>query len=206
MTFGQKTIQITLISIGVLLILITYFLYPAIKEKKLKENNTEQEIVKDEKIIIDGKQANIFESVEYKGFYDITNPFTIKSDKAHILSDEQDIVYMTNMHVTLEMKDGRIINIKSDKGRYNKVNYDCFFEKNVSASDGETTIVADNLDLLSTENYASVYNNVILKNDNGSLIADKVNYDFETEFYEISMYDDSAVKIKIIKWKLKNSE
>ena len=38
----------------------------------------------------------------------------------------------------------------SDKGKYNKVTYDCFFEKNVKATEGETEIFAENLDLLAT--------------------------------------------------------
>ena len=33
--------------------------------------------------------------------------------------------------------------ITSDKGRYNKVNsYDCFFENNVKAIDGKTTVLS----------------------------------------------------------------
>ena len=106
---------------------------------------------------------------------------------------------MKNMLATIFMNDGRVITITSDSGKYNKINYDCFFEKNVKAQDLRTVILSDNLDLLSTEDYASVYNNVILTSDNGSLKADKINYNFDTELYEISMFDDSNVKIKITK-------
>ena len=47
---------------------------------------------------------------------------------------------------------------------------------------------------------SSVYNNVFLTNDDGSLRADKVYYDFETKHYQISMFSDKKVKIKLIKW------
>ena len=76
---------------------------------------------------------------------------------------------------------------------------DCFFENNVKAIDGETTILAENLDLLATEDSATVYNNVFLTNDKGSLRADKVYYDFETKHYQVSMFSDNKVKIKLIK-------
>ena len=46
----------------------------------------------------------------------------------------------------------------------------------------------------------NVYNNVFLTNDNGSLKADKVKYDFETRYYQISMFDNQKVKVKLIKW------
>ena len=77
------------------------------------------------------------------------------------------------------------------------INYNCYFENNVKATDGETVILSDNLDLLSDEDYASVYNNVILTSSRGSLSADKVNYDFENEVYKISMYNENLIKVKV---------
>ena len=60
---------------------------------------------------------------------------------------------------------------------------------------------------MATEEYAVIYNNVFMVNDEGSLLADKINYDFETEFYNVSMFSDEKVKIKLIKWtRLKNLE
>jgi len=198
MKINQKTVQIVLISFGIFLILATYFIYPKmIKEKKLSE--IKKEIPAENIISIDGKEANVFENVEYQGIYDLNNNFIIKSEEAHILSDEPDIVYMTNMLATIFMNDGRVITISSDSGKYNKINYNCFFEKNVKAQDKKTVILSDNLDLLSTKDHVSVYNNVILTSDNGSLKADKINYNFDTELYEISMFDDNTVKMKITK-------
>ena len=126
-------------------------------------------------------------------------PFIVKSEKAYILTEKPDIIYMVNMRVTLYINDRKIIIITSDKGSYNKITYDCFFEENVEAADGETLILADNLDLLASEDSATVYNNVVLTNDRGSLRADKVDYDFETKYYHVSMFDNKKVKIKLIK-------
>ena len=191
MTTNKKIAQLSLISIGIFLILLTYF-SPLFKEKVVKDVITKTDI-------IDSEERNTFENVEYKGIYDIDKLFTIKSEKAYILKEDPDVVYMTNMHVTLYMNDGRIIIITSDNGSYNKVSYDCFFEDNVKAIDGETTVVAENLDLLSSKDAASVYNNVFLTNDKGSLRADKVDYDFEKNYYQISMFSNKKVKIKLIK-------
>ena len=198
MTANKRIVQLSLISIGLFLILATYFLYPKIIENKFLE----EEFVKDgvtKTDMTDSKERNTFENVEYKGLYNIDKQFKIKSEKAYILIKDPDIIYMTNMHVTLHMDDGRVIIITSDKGSYNKVTYDCFFENNVKAIDGETTVLAENLDLLATEDSATVYNNVFLTNDKGSLRADKVYYDFETEYYHVSMFNDEKVKIKLIK-------
>ena len=199
MTANKRIIQLSLISIGLFLILATYFFYPKITGNKFLEGETVEDVVT-KTDITDSKERNTFENVEYKGLYDINKPFKVKSEKAYILIKEPDVIYMTNMYVTLDMDDGRVIIITSDKGTYNKVTYDCFFENNVKAIDGETTVLAENLDLLATEDSATVYNNVFLTNDKGSLQADKVYYDFETKYYHVSMFNDEKVKIKLIKW------
>ena len=186
--------QLGLVSIGIILILATYFLYPKLNESKIisEKNIDKQKIETDEEII------NTFENVEYKGLYDRNNPFVVKSDDAYILTDDTNIVFMSKMHLVLFMNDGRVVNITSDKGRYNKVTYDTFFEDNVKATDGENIVLAENLDLIASEDVAHIYNNVILKNDESSLRADKIDYDFETRYYHISMYKDEKVKIKLI--------
>ena len=198
MTANKRIVQLSLISIGLFLILATYFFYPKIIKNKLLEEETVEDVAT-KTDMTDSKEHNTFENVEYKGLYDINKPFKVKSEKAYILIKDPDTIYMTNMHVTLDIDDGRVIIITSDKGSYNKVTYDCFFKNNVKAIDGETTVLAENLDLLATEDSATVYNNVFLTNDSGSLRADKVYYDFETNHYQISMFSDKKVKIKLIK-------
>ena len=193
----QKRIQIILVSIGLLLIAITYFYYPYLQKVNLIKNLPSQ---KDSKNVTHGdQQSTSFENVEYKGLYDLDKEFTVKSETAHILNTEPDIVYMERMHVVLYLNDGRIVNITSDEGRYNKITYDCFFEKNVIANDGETQILAKNLDLLATNNVVKIYNDVDLYYSTGSLQADMIDYDFETKYFKVSMFDDKSVKIKATK-------
>ena len=187
--------QIILILIGLILIILTYFYYPYMKKTNLENDN----MLQSESKKIDVEEDTSFENVEYKGLYDLDKSFTVRSEKANIFNDEPDIVYMTKMHVILYLNDGRIVNILSNKGRYNKVTYDCFFENDVKATDGETKIFSRNLDLLATENSVKIYNNVVLKYPAGSLQADKIDYDFETKYFKISMFEDNSVKMKVIK-------
>ena len=193
----QQNIQIILISIGLLLILITYFYYPYMNKAKLINNPSAK---KDLERTLEG-QSTYFENVQYKGLYDVDKPFTIMSEKAHILDEEPEFVYMTNVHTILYLADGRIVNIKADKGKYNKVTYDCFFKQNVRATDGETKIFSDNLDLLGNESSVKIYNNVSINYPTGSLLrADIIYYDFEKKHFEVSMFEDKRIKMKIFKW------
>ena len=89
---NDRVIQFFLISIGFLLIITTYFIYPNIKENKaLKETAKE----KNEKILSD-KTINTFENVEYKGLYNIDIPFSVQSKKALINEENPNIIYMDN--------------------------------------------------------------------------------------------------------------
>ena len=192
----QKKIQIALISIGVLLILMTYFYYPYINKFKLAKNQSNQKDLGE--VFID--KSTSFENVEYKGLY-ADSPFTIKSKEAYILDDEDpDLLHMKNMRVVIYLNDGRVVTIVSDEGRYNKRTYDMFFEKNVFADDGGTTeISSDNLNMLAEKDVVEIFNNVNLVHVNGSLKADHVEYSFTSKYFVVSNFDDEDVKVKVIK-------
>ena len=195
MKANRKIIQIFLISIGFLIIIGTYLLYPKIERDRLKGSvvENEQPLIKD-----DENAVNKFEELEFRGFYNFDNPFVVVSEEAVISPENSDIVNMTNMKITIKMNDGRTITITGDNGKYNKVTYDCFLENNVIASDGETEILSDNLNLISSKDSASIYNNVVVNSKNGQLTADKVDYNFESKYYKVSMFKDERIKIKLI--------
>ena len=192
----QQKIQTFLFVLGIMLILITYFYFPY-KNKSIVEKNIQEDIppVSDDL----GDKSTSFESLEYKGLYDLDKTFVVKSEKAHINENEPNIVYMTNMHVVLYLSDGRVVNILSDKGTYNKTNYDCFFEQNVKASDGETEIFSENLELSGNKSIVKIYNNVKVNYPTGSFLqADNIDYNFETKYFKVSMFDDKRIKMKVL--------
>ena len=192
----QKKIQVFLFIVGVLLILITYFYYPY-KNKSMVEQNIQEDIPPET-----DEQSDLstsFERLEYQGLYDLDKTFLVKSEKAHINENEPNIVHMTNMHVILYLTDGRVVNILSDKGTYNKANYDCFFEQNVRATDGETKIFSKNLELSGDKSIVKIYNDVVVNYPTGSsLQADKIDYNFETKYFKVSMFDDKRIKMKVL--------
>ena len=195
----KKITQWSLVAVGFSLFFLTYFLYPSgIKIKNVEINQGETNIIIEgiEKVV-EKEEYTAFQSIEYRGLFNINNPFIITSEKAYILNDEPDIVYMNMMHVILNLSNNKVVNITSDKGVYNKATYDCLFKKNVIAWDESTQIKAENLDLISSKNSAEIYNNVFLENEEGSLIADKINYNFETKKFAISMFGKKSVKVKL---------
>jgi LPS export ABC transporter protein LptC len=193
----QQKVQLVLFVTGLFLFIATYLYYPSINQVKSPDKVTEKK--DDEAIIVQDGQNTSFENIEYQGVYNLNNTFTVKSEKAYILDENSDLVYMTNMHVILYLDEGRVVNITSSEGKYNKLTYDCIFEKNVKATDGDTKINAENLDLLATQDTVAIYNKVFLQHNDGSLQADKIDYNFETKNFKVSMFNDKKIKMKIIR-------
>ena len=70
----QRGVQFVLVSIGLLLIITTYFYYPSIKKGKLlKDQSVNKDFQKDGDI----NQSSSFENLEYKGLYDLNKPFRV---------------------------------------------------------------------------------------------------------------------------------
>ena len=191
----QQKAQLVLISIGLLLILLTYLYYPYMNKDKLQDDQFVQKY--SEKTRNDAQSA--FENVEYEGITSTMQKFSVKSESAYILDKNPDLVFMKKMRVKLYLKDGRIVTIISDRGKYHKESHDCWFEENVVADDGETKIFANNLDLLATENFVKIYQQVKLIHPTGTLQADQVDYDFETKYFKVSMFDEKIVKMKVFR-------
>ena len=189
----QQKAQLVLISIGLLLILLTYLYYPYMNKNKLQDD---QFVQKDSEKTLNDAQST-FENVEYEGITSTMQRFSVKSESAYILDKNPNLVIMKKMRVELYLKDGRIVTIISDRGKYHKESHDCWFEENVVADDGETKIFANNLDLLATENFVKIYQQVKLIHPTGTLQADQVDYDFETKYFKVSMFDEKTVKMKV---------
>ena len=189
----QQKAQLVLISIGLLLILLTYLYYPYMNKNKLQDD---QFVQKDSKKTLNDTQST-FENVEYEGITSTMQRFSVKSESAYILDKNPELVFMKKMRVELYLKDGRIVTIISDRGKYHKESHDCWFEENVVADDGETKIFANNLDLLATENFVKIYQQVKLIHPTGTLQADQVDYDFETKYFKVSMFGEKTVKMKV---------
>ena len=74
-----QKIQITLISVGILLIFATYFYIPSTKKNPVLNNRTSEQ---DSKKVTINEKSNSFEDLKYNGIYDLDKPFTVESEKA----------------------------------------------------------------------------------------------------------------------------
>ena len=86
---------------ALILIVLTYFYYPNLDKGGDLKDEIVQEKLKDN---LSDKESTTFDQVKYKGIYDFDKSFIIEAEKAYILNDDPDVVYITSMLEVLHLK------------------------------------------------------------------------------------------------------
>ena len=189
----KKTILQLFLLIVVLIISIIFFkTYFGNKSN----DNSLININENKKKTSDQKKSNIIHNLKYVSSDKNGNNYIITSKNGELNEDKPEIILMTNVVATINMKNSKPITISSDTAIFNNVNYDTNFSKNVFVTYEEHIITSDNLDLIFEKNLATISKNIIYKNLNTVLEADKVEIDLITKNSKIFMNDKSK-KVKI---------
>ena len=188
----KNFLQIFLVSLGILIIFLTYFE----KDKKILSTKKidEKEFEKIENV---KEGLNTFENITYEGLDSNNNKFIIDANYAEFTAEESNIIYMNGVVCKFFFKDGTILRINSNKAIYNNVSNDIDFEENVMMYYLENKLFSDKASFVNSENYLVVQGNVVGEGPQGDLVADKVNLDIIDKKMKISMYNESKVNIKV---------
>ncbi len=188
----KNFLQIFLVSLGILIIFLTYFE----KDKKILSTKKidEKEFEKIENV---KEGLNTFENITYEGLDSNNNKFIIDANYAEFTAEESNIIYMNGVVCKFFFKDGTVLRINSNKAIYNNVSNDIDFEENVMMYYLENKLFSDKASFVNSENYLVVQGNVVGEGPQGDLVADKVNLDIIDKKMKISMYNESKVNIKV---------
>ena len=95
----------------------------------------------------------------------------------------------------MRLKDKTTIKLSSLNAKYNIIDSDTNFFNNVRLDYLNHNVVAENIDIFFKEAKLEAYNNLVYKNLDLSLIADKVEIDLITKNSKIFMFDDKKVRV-----------
>ena len=98
MKVREKTMQLSLITFGLLLIILTYFIYPKINKKQFEAEKVVE--IEQEENKEDSSVQTSFEGIKYKG-ESSTNSFTIQSEKKIIHNFANFLHYLSNKNNTI---------------------------------------------------------------------------------------------------------
>ena len=189
---NKKTIfQVFLVSLFLLLSIFFYLNYFYKKDSKLllKQNEIADTDFSDS---LDGTTIKeiLYESYDNEG-----NKFTIKSKSGTFDEKRKDEINMIDVEAKIGLANGTFIRLVSDTAKYNSSNSNTKFIKNVRLGYLGHKINSDNIDVIFTESKIEAYNNLLYRNSDIKLSADKVELDLITKNTKIFMFDNSKVKI-----------
>jgi len=162
--------------------------------KKENENNENNQVSETE---IKSYNSNIILNVRYISKDNKGNLYTIKAKKGEIDIKNTNIIFLSDVKASIELIDSDKIEIKADFGKYNILNYDTIFSKNVIVNYLDNEINGEYLDLSIINNLITISRNIILKNLENIVLADNIEINIKTKDAIINMYEtNKKVQIK----------
>ena len=170
-----------------------FFTNPTIKANNMNEKKVIEDKIDEEKI------TNKMNDITYKSVHSGDNSYIIKAEYGEIDKDNPDFMLLTNVKGKFFFKDSDMIEISSEKAYYDSLNYNTNFYQKVLIVFKDHQINSDNFDLFFDKKLGTIYSNIIYKNLNTILQADKVDIDLITKDSKIYMLDKSKkVNIKYL--------
>ena len=133
------------------LIIITWFVYSKYfkKDKILFSETVDAKIEIDEETIYN---SNIIKDINYTSRDLKGNEYILVAKEGEIDIDNSDIIFLTDVTAYIKLvKNSELIIITSNYGKYNTINYDTIFSKNVKIDYVDNIITAEYLRFLHDE-------------------------------------------------------
>ena len=187
----KTSFQVVLISLALLISGIFYLKY-FYKKDYIESSQPEKIFDKEKKDLSEG---NTIKEILYESFDNNGNIYTIKSDFGKFNKEKKDEILMTNVSAQIKFTNNTFIYLFSEYAKYNPTNSDTKFYDNVELKYLDHKINSNNIDIFFTESKLEAYSNLVYKNLDTKLKADKVVLDLITKNSKIFMFDNSTVKI-----------
>ncbi len=185
---GKFKLLISLFII-ILIFLLTFLFYA----KKTKVKESEKKVISEE----DYTNSNIIENIKYTSKDLKGNEYIILAEEGEIDLNNSSVIFLKNVTAEIKMiKNNEIIRIVSDFGKYNTVNFNTIFSKNVRINYLDNKITSDYLDFSMQKNLLIISKNVVYTNPENILKADVVELNTISKDTKIFMYN-SREKVNI---------
>ena len=140
---------------------------------------------------------NLIKNLEYLSTDKNGNKYLINAEYGDIsfAGAEENIILMTNVNAQIDLFEKDTVYLTSNFAKYNTLNLETNFYKNVVLQYTQHEISSDNIDLSFEKNFAWVYNNIVYKSPTNELFADKLEIDLLTKNSKIFMYGNEKLKL-----------
>tara|TARA_B100001564_G_scaffold353474_1_gene362472 strand:+ start:29 stop:613 length:585 start_codon:yes stop_codon:yes gene_type:complete len=189
----KKTVaQLFLTSVIIVIFLVIFYKYFNQEKSTKKIDNIEKETSKNL-----NEKSNLIKDIEYFSKDESGSIYNINAESGNINDDNPDIIFLKNVKAKISTLNSQDIFIQSDFAKYNSKNFDTNFYENIKVEYAEHEIDCEYLDLLFNKNQAILYDNIVYKNLETRLLADRLEIDLITKNSKLSMKNKKE-KIKIV--------
>ena len=173
------------------LIILTFFVYfKYFKEDKSKLSKPVNPTTETAEETV--YNSNIIKDINYTSRDLKDNEYILIAKEGEIDLDNNDIIFLTDVTAYIKLvKNSELIVITSNYGKYNTINYDTIFSKNVKIDYVDNIITGDYLDFSMMKNLLIVSRNVVYKNLENTMKADVIKLDTTTKDTKIFMYNSN---------------
>ena len=142
-------------------------------------------------------KGNLIKDMKYENTDISGNKYFIYSEYGEVDVNNPDIILMKNVFAKVEIFKKDTVYINSFSAKYNLINHETNFNKDVELKYLDHVIFTENMDLSFQKNFAWLYTDVVYKSFDYELFADKIEIDLITKNSKI--YTNNSKKVKIIK-------
>ena len=157
---------------------------------KILDNSIKKEIISK------NNNSNYIENIKYISKDLRGNEYEIKAPQAEIDNNNSDVMFLKDVIANVYMKDSDVIKITSDFGKYNSINQDTIFSKNVIVTYLDHKITGEYLDFSLQNNLGTMSIDVFYVGKKMNLIADRIQMNLSTKDVKIFM-DESDKNVFI---------
>jgi hypothetical protein len=180
----------------VIFLISFFFLKIYFIKKNITNTSKNVETINNEKKLNE-KKSNLIYNIEYVSELKDGDFYVISSEFAEIIHNKTELIKMKKVIATINLNSSMPIKIYADNAIYNDINNNTNFYGNVLMTYNMHIINSDNLDLMFEKNLVVLSNNIIYKNLNTKLEADKIEVNLITKSSKIFMNNISDT-VKII--------
>ena len=176
---------------GFIFIIFSIFIFSLIYIKFLNKSSIKVEENSDSKEE-NFTNSNIIKDIKYSSKDLKGNEYVILAEEGEIDLENTNIIFLKDVVASVKLiKDNEEINISSDFGKYNTLNYDTIFSKNVKVNYLENNIASNYLDFSMDKNLLIISKNVVYTHPQNTLKADVVTLNTITKDTKIYMHNSN---------------
>ena len=158
------------------------------ENKKLLEKEIDTQTTNKQLILEDKKNIeNEIENLRYTSEDLLGNTYIIDAETAQVEEGKVNQVKLFVVTAKIIQKDDSIIYINSNFADYDRLNNNTIFKNDVNVRYGDQSIDADIINFNFLENLIKIEENVLYKNNNSEVNADKIEINMESKKLKISM-------------------